>query len=92
MVERPKIEILDKTQLIHYIPNADEQVILSHIMYHYQCTEGKAKELLQEMETKDAECRKKIMDNILNKEENRELEQVSFTFQIPISLSILCGI
>lgn len=89
MVERPKTDILEKPQLIHYTPNADEQVILSHIMYHYQCTEERAKELLQEMENKDIECRNKIMNNILNKEENRELEQVSFTFQIPISLSIL---
>lgn len=87
--KRPEIEILEKPQLIHYTPNADEQVILSHIMYHYQCTETKAKELLQEMETKDKDCKSKIMNNILNKEENRELEQVSFTFQIPISLSIL---
>ena len=29
------------------------------------------------------------MQNILHKEERRELEQVSFSFQIPISLSIL---
>lgn len=87
--ERPEIEILDKPKLIHYTQNADQQVILSHIMYHYQCTEAKAKELLLEMEVKDKDCRNRIMDNLLNKEENRELEQVSFTFQIPISLSIL---
>ena len=34
-------------------------------------------------------AKEKMMQNILHKEEKRELEQVSFSFQIPISLSIL---
>lgn len=87
--ERSEIDILEKPQLIHYTQNADEQVILSHIMYHYQCTESEAKKVLDDMEKRDKDCRNKIMQNILNKEEKRELEQVNFTFQIPISLSIL---
>ena len=41
------------------------------------------------MTKKDKDAKEKLMQNILHKEERRELEQVSFSFQIPISLSIL---
>lgn len=92
MSERPDIEIVNKTKLVHYTPDADEQVLLSNIMYHYQCSTEKAKEILNNMQQKDANCKEKMMKNILNKEERRELEQVCFTFQIPISLSILTHI
>ncbi|MCI9177274.1 MAG: FAD-dependent thymidylate synthase [Clostridia bacterium] len=90
--ERPEIEILDRPKLVHYTSNADEIVILSNIMYHYQCTKEQAKSILEQMLQKDTNCKEKMMKNILNKEERRELEQVSFTFQIPISLSILTHI
>ena len=89
MVERPEIKIAEKTSLISYTKNADDVILESMIMYHYQCSEKKAKEILKEMLEKDPNAREKLMDNILHKEERRELEQVSFTFQIPISLAIL---
>lgn len=87
--KRPEIKILDKPKILSYTPNADDVVIKSNIMYHYQCSEEKADEILKEMIKKDEHAREKIMHNILHKEERRELEQVSFSFQIPISLSIL---
>ena len=89
MVERPEIKILPKTNLVSYTKNADDVILESMVMYHYQCSEKKAKDILKEMVEKDPEAKEKLMDIILHKEERRELEQVSFTFQIPISLSIL---
>ena len=89
LVERPKIDILDKAKLIDYTKNADDIVLISSIMYHYQCSKEQAEDLLKQMEKKDTNCKEKMMNIILNKIENRELEQVNFTFQIPISLSIL---
>lgn len=89
MIERPEIKIIDKPKLLSYTPNADDIVIKSNIMYHYQCSSEKANEILNEMVQKDPAAKEKLMDNILHKEERRELEQVSFSFQIPISLSIL---
>ncbi len=89
MSKRPEIKIIEKAQLLDYTKNADDIILELHIMYHYQCSREQAKEILKEMEEKDAKCKEILMDNILNKEENRELEQVSFLFQIPISLSIL---
>ena len=89
MVKRPEIKIADKATLISYTPNADDVVLESSIMYHYQCSNKEAKDILNEMTKKDKDAKEKLMQNILHKEERRELEQVTFSFQIPISLSIL---
>lgn len=87
--DRPKIKIAEKPRLISYTPNPDDVILKSSIMYHYQCSEDEAEEILKQSEQKDADYKAKCMDVILHKEEKRELEQVNFTFQIPISLSIL---
>lgn len=87
--ERPEIKIVSTPKLISYSSKPDDVIINSYIMYHYQCSEEKAKDILEELEKKDKNVKEKIMDIILHKEEKRELEQTSFTFQIPISLSIL---
>ena len=89
MVERPEIKILPKTNLVSYTKNVDDVILESMVMYHYQCSEEKAKDILKEMVEKDPDAKAKLMDVVLHKEERRELEQVSFTFQIPISLSML---
>ena len=87
--ERPEIKIIPKTDMISYTPDADDVVLESSIMYHYQCSKIQAKEILKSMVKKDEKAKEKMMYDIMHKEEKRELEQVSFSFQIPISLSIL---
>ena len=87
--KRPEIKILDKTNMISYTPNSDDVVLESAIMYHYQCSKEKAKEILENMAQKDEKAKEKMMYEIMHKEGRRELEQVSFTFQIPISLAVL---
>ncbi|MCI8486691.1 MAG: FAD-dependent thymidylate synthase [Clostridia bacterium] len=87
--KRPEIKIADKPTLISYTQNPDDVIIKSSIMYHFQCSENEASEILINSEKKDPHYKAKCMDIILHKEERRELEQVNFTFQIPISLSIL---
>lgn len=88
-VKRPEISIIDKPQLLSYTSNSDDVIINSSIMYHYQCNKDVADNIIIEAEKKDDRFKEKMMDIILHKEERRELEQVQFTFQIPISLSIL---
>lgn len=87
--KRPEIKISEKTNMISYTPNSDDVVLESSIMYHYQCSKEKAKEILENIVKKDANAKEKMMYEIMHKEERRELEQVSFTFQIPISLAVL---
>lgn len=89
MANKPEIKIADKPNLISYTPNADDVILKSSIMYHFQCSENEAEQILMDSEKKDSNYKSKCMDIILHKEERRELEQVNFTFQIPISLSIL---
>lgn len=86
---RPKINVIDKPKLISYTPNSDDVIIKSSIMYHYQCDASAANKIIEDGIKKDPEFKEKLMNIILHKEERRELEQVQFTFQIPISLSIL---
>lgn len=88
-IKRPDIKILEQAKIISHTENPDNVVIESYIMYHYQCTKEQAKEIIKQLEEKDSNIKEKIMDIILNKPENRELEQAYFTIQIPISLSIL---
>lgn len=92
-ITKPEIKILDSVKMINYTNNPDNTIILSYIMYHYQCTMEKAQEILNELKLKyNKDVEEIIMDKILHSAEQRELEQVSFTFQIPISLSILTHI
>jgi len=87
--KRPDIKIVDKPKLISCTPNADDVILASSIMYHYQCSQDEAYRILEDMEKKDKNARTKLMKNIVHKPERRELEQVTYSFQIPISLSIL---
>lgn len=87
--KKPCEKILKEPDLISYTPNTDEVIVLSYIMYHYQCSKDDAKNILKELEEKDENARNNIMQIILHKEERRELEQANFTYQIPISLAIL---
>lgn len=89
IIDKPKIKIIDKPNLISYTPNPDDVIIKSAIMYHFQCSENESDIILNECVKSDSEFKSKFMDTILHKQEQRELEQVNFTFQIPISLSIL---
>lgn len=86
---RPPIKIVDNVKLISYTPNADDVILKSSIMYHFQCSEKEAESILEDSLKKDPNYKEKCMNIILHKNERRELEQVNFTFQIPISLSIL---
>ena len=87
--KRPDIKILNKPTIVDYTKQADDKVLISHIMYHYQCRYEEAENILNELESKQSDIKEKLMTEILNKVENRELEQVYYTIQIPISLSIL---
>ena len=82
IIQRPEIKIEEKARLVSYTPNPDDIILKSSIMYHYQCSEKEAEKILEKSEKTDKEYKQKCMNIILHKTENRELEQVSFTFQI----------
>ena len=52
---RPQIKIVEKPKLISYTPNPDDVILKSSIMYHYQCSDTEASEILKESEQKDSD-------------------------------------
>lgn len=83
-------DILESTALFDYFSGngitIDNQIILSVLMNRYQITYDKALSILYRLSKED---KMKIMDTICNSKEQRELEQISFKYQIPISLASL---
>lgn len=79
-------QIIEKPTIISSTSNVDEVIITSLIMNRYQVDKEQARNLLKKLSESDKE---KIMFTIYNSPEQRELEQVSFTVQIPISLAVL---
>lgn len=84
-----KIKILEKPSIISYTKDADDIIMRAAIMYNFQCSANEAEEFINKKIQEDDNFKSKLMESILNKTEQRELEQVSYTIQIPISLSIL---
>lgn len=85
----PQSNVLDKPLLLEYTISADDLVLQLAIMSETQCSYDEVLRVIDEAEKVDLDFREKFMNEILRKEENRELEEVSFTFQVPISLAVL---
>lgn len=90
LITNKSYDILESTTLFdHFSGNGitmDNQIILSTLMNRYQITYDKALSILYRLSKED---KLKIMDTICNSNEQRELEQISFKYQIPVSLASL---
>lgn len=82
-------EILRKPKLLEYTDSPDDMVLELMVMAETQCNYDTAAMIIETAEIYEPDFRAKTIDAIIHAEESRELEQVSFTFQIPISLCIL---
>jgi thymidylate synthase (FAD) len=83
------INILSKPKLISYTHDCDNEILTSYLMGIYQCDKAIAQSILKDLSYKNKDFNDNLMKYIVTKNENRELEQVNFQFQIPISLAIL---
>lgn len=90
--EMPKAELLDKVEMIDYTKNADWKVLVTALMARYQYSYEEAEELLHRLADQDSGIKRNIMQGIIHKKNQRELEQVIFSYQIPISLAVLTHI
>lgn len=95
IVEDKSYDILDKTELFsvskHYFIKSfesgmDKDIIISSIMNRYQISAKRARDIYENMTYDEKE---KAMEVICNSKEQRELEQVTFSYQIPVSLASL---
>jgi len=89
-VPNPKkeVDIHDKVKLTSYTQNADDIILASCLEQRYQISREKALNLLEQLQKEDSNFKEKLMKIIIKNEEHRELEQVSFNFDIPIILAV----
>ena len=85
-------KLLDKVEMVDYTKNADWKVLVTSLMAKYQLSYKDANELLYRLGEYDPTVKKDIMQAIIHKKQQRELEQASYTFQMPISLAVLTHI
>ena len=85
-------KLLDKVEMVDYTKNADWKVLVSTLMSRYQLCYEDAENLLHSLGDFQPSIKRDIMQGIIHKKNQRELEQVYYTFQIPISLAVLTHI
>lgn len=81
--------IVHKPLLLDYTVSPDDTVIEYGIMSATQCGYDEAGDIIANLEAEEPDFKEKYITSLIHSEEARELEQVSFTFQIPISLAVL---
>lgn len=92
-VDAPQqVSLVDGVELINYTDNADWIILVSTLMARYQYTYEQAENVLRELAKVQPTINRDLMQGIINNKQQRELEQVSFSFQIPISLAVLTHI
>lgn len=85
-------KLLDKANLIDYQENADDKVLCSILTNRYQLSYEQAEKVLRELYEEDRKIKNKMMKALIQSKNQRELEQVSYTFELPISLAVLTHI
>lgn len=88
-VDINKASLLDKVYMTDYTTDPDWKVLVSALMARYQYSYDEAEKLLHQLVDSNKNIKRDIMKSILRKKNQRELEQATYTFQIPISLAVL---
>lgn len=84
--------LLEKVEMVDYTDNSDWKVLVKSLMARYQYSYEKAEEVLYQLGINRPTIKRDMMQGIIHNKQQRELEQVSYTFQIPISLAVLTHI
>lgn len=95
MVKKTDIEtgrLFEKVNMTDYTKNADWKVLCSLIAVRYQVSMEDASEILHKLSYQDSDIKRKLMQALIHSKNQRELEQVLFSFEIPISLAVLTHI
>ena len=82
-------ELLKEPKLVEYTSNADDIVLKNILMVRYQISYEKATELLNKLEVCDEKIKERMIDSLIKSKSQRELEQISYSFEAPISLAVL---
>jgi len=91
LVDIKESKLVDSVKMINYTENADDIVLRNIIMSRYQFDSLKAEKILKELD-EEHQIKDKLMESLINTKNKRELEQVSYSFEAPISLAVLTHI
>ena len=87
-----KDELLSEARLTDYTPYADRKILINILMTRYQLSSEDANEVLVRLGYLEGGVRRKMMNALTHSKNQRELEQVIFSFEMPISLAVLTHI
>ena len=85
-------KLLEGPRLTNYTENADNVVLKNIIMGRYQIDLINAEKILADLKSKDGDIDNKLIKALIESKSQRELEQVIYSFEIPISLAVLTHI
>ena len=91
----PEVEpgkLLEKVNMTDYTELADWKVLCHIVAVRYQVSIEAAGELLHQLMDQDSGIERRLMQALIHSKNQRELEQVIFSFEIPISLAVLTHI
>ncbi len=84
-----KYKIIDEPRLLNYSDNIDDMILLSSIMRRYQYSFEHAKKVYEKACNSNPNFRVELMRKIAFESDGKELAQVNFEFQIPLSYAVL---
>ena len=84
--------LLPEAQMTNYTENADWIVLCNIIKNRYQVSYEDAAGILAKLSKEDPDLTMNMMHALLHSKNQRELEQVIFSFEMPISLAVLTHI
>ena len=87
-----KGSLLPEARLTDYTKYADKKVLCNILMNRYQLSYEDAEEVLTRLSYMNSGIKLKMINSLIHSKNQRELEQVIFSFEMPISLAVLTHI
>ena len=84
--------LLEGVNMTDYTKWGDWKVLCHIIATRYQVSLEDAAELLHQLMDQDSGIKRRLMQALIHSKNQRELEQIIFSFEIPISLAVLTHI
>ncbi len=91
LIDNYHYQLLDNVHLTNYTQDADFIILMNILKKRYQLSDEIAREQLVKILDRPhgTEIAKKMINSLMNSKKQRELEQVSFSFELPCSLATL---
>lgn len=85
-------KLLKTAKLNNFTSNADDIVLKHILMNRYQVSFKEAGRILNNLVSSDNDIKNKLINSLICSKNQRELEQVIYSFEAPISLAVLTHI